>query len=125
MSSRHAGAESALESAALSQVQEWLRTGFRLPAVVEDALAELERSHPNTKFSVRSSAVVEDSSLTSCAGLFHTELDVDSTKLDLEEAIRAVWASACTLGAAWWLFRVTSCSLLGGFRVLGFEGFRL
>lgn len=71
----------------------------QLPLQVLRDLEGFAQDHPASKFAVRSSAVMEDSGASSCAGLFDSKLNVSPDSL--ETAIKHVWASAFTPEAGW------------------------
>lgn len=82
----------------LEQVKMFL-SDVRLPGGLMVDLENFVADHPQSNFAVRSSAVMEDSMASACAGLFNSELKVLAD--DLPGAIKAVWNSAFAPEAPW------------------------
>lgn len=71
-------------------------TNAKIPDAISDQIGKqlgLLFKENTTLFSVRSSAVAEDSAAASFAGQFHTELLVKYSELDIWQAVKKVWAS--------------------------------
>ena len=78
-------------NAELGRIQRSL-TDVSFPNELILALESFAADHPGSRFAVRSSAIMEDSMASACAGLFSSELKVRVQ--ELVDAIKAVWKSA-------------------------------
>ena len=107
------GALAALEAAVRALVAAPLPPGFRAGLAAE--LAALDGG-PSPRFSVRSSAAIEDDADTLGAGLFLSRLDVPAE--EVEGALRAVLASALAPGVLAYLERRAVAVEALGFAVL-------